>query len=241
MRRIVATLVIALVATACRGVGDATPDPYGSTTAHPFTVVETPSPFDAIAAGPVQGIIPDAWQPIAPHIHGAVHQGFSASPRPRAWQRMDGSVAGMAATWVDVSNVGVPSDFYYLAATGPALGRLVDGDGCTARTRQILVDHRPEFFAGRDGSPGDYVARGRGVCGDGASITRWAYFIAAPGFGPVRKIGIPSSGLYVVVAVLPDSTEAGDRLRRILAGARFGDASLIDLAHAASATTNPTA
>ena len=32
---------------------------------------------------------------------------------------MDGGVPGMSATWVDATRVGMPSDFYYLAASPP--------------------------------------------------------------------------------------------------------------------------
>ena len=80
----------------------------------------------------------------------------------------------------------------------------------------MIVDHRPEFAAGEPGSPGDYVAHGKGTCTIGRHPMRWAYFVAAPGYGPVREVGIPSSGLYVVVAVMRDSPQAPHLLGRLL-------------------------
>ncbi len=77
------------------------------------------------------------------------------------------------------------------------------------------------------------VARGEGVCLAGSRSTRWAYFVAAPGFGPVRGLGIPTSGLYVVVAVLPDSPRARGLLNKLLNSAEFGGASVSDLYAAA--------
>ena len=50
--------------------------------------------------------------------------------------------------------------------------------------------------------------RARACCTD--SRARWAYVVAAPGFGPVRQVGIPTSGLYVVIAVV--SGPNADRL-----------------------------
>jgi hypothetical protein len=95
------------------------------------------------------------------------------------------------------------------------------------------VNHRPAYFRGQGDSPGDYVVRAEGTCTTGDVSTRWAYFVAAPGYGPVRAVGIPSSGLYVVVAVLRDARGARGMLRTLLRGARFGDAALSDMIAAA--------
>jgi hypothetical protein len=140
---------------------------------------------------------------------------------------MDGTVAGMAATWVDASQVGVPSDYYYLAATGPVLASLTGSAACDGRQR-VLIDHRPAWMAGTAASPGDYLARGQGTCLVNGVPTRWAYFVAAPGFGPERRVGIPAAGLYVVVAVLPDSRQAPHLLRTLLLETRFGNAGIRD-------------
>ena len=48
-----------------------------------------------------------------------IRGGFVASPRHGPWADIDGSAVGMSAMWVDATRVGVPSDFYYLAANGP--------------------------------------------------------------------------------------------------------------------------
>lgn len=135
--------------------------------------------------------------------------------------------------WVDGTRVGVPSDYYYLAATGPALGLITGSSDCDATSHRVIVNHRPEFAAGEPGSPGDYVAHGKGTCTIGRHPMRWAYFVAAPGYGPVREVGIPSSGLYVVVAVMRDSPQAPHLLGRLLKSTEFGGASVPELIDAA--------
>jgi len=233
VRRILQIVVVGLVAAGCRDVGSARTEDRGGALG-PLRVVETSALFDRVAAGPVRALIPDRWRTVSAADQTVNHGGFLASPRPRKWASMDGSVAGMAAVWVDVADVGVPSDWYYVAATGPALTRLTGSDACRASTPRIFVDHRPSFYRGRNGSPGDYVATGQGVCSRGETPTRWAYFIAAPGYGPVRTVGIPSSGLYVVVAVLPRSRDVDGRLRALVRGATFGGAGVRDFIHAAA-------
>ncbi|HWO70246.1 MAG TPA: hypothetical protein VNP94_05765 [Actinomycetota bacterium] len=146
---------------------------------------------------------------------------------------MDGTVAGLAALWVDATAVGIPSDLFYLAATGPALGRLLASPGCRAEVQRVFADHRPPIASGPPTSPGDYVARGEGTCAARGGSTRWAYFVAAPGFGPVRSLGIPSSGLYVVVAVVPDSRRADRLLDRLVGGAEFGGTRVAEMIRAA--------
>jgi len=141
---------------------------------------------------------------------------------------MDGSITGMAVTWVDATEVGVPSDFYYLAATGPLLSQLTRSDACRAESQRVFLDNAPTFAPGDDRSAGDYMARGEGTCNVGGRPTRWAYFVAAPGFGPVRRVGIPQSGLYVVVAVMHDTNRAPARLDRLIAHTSFGGALVSD-------------
>jgi hypothetical protein len=136
---------------------------------------------------------------------------------------MDGTTQGIAATWVDATAVGIPSDFYYLAATGPLLSQLIHSPDCRAVSQRVYVDNVPSFASGANGSPGDYMARGEGTCRVKGRSTRWAYFVAAPGFGPVRHIGIARSGLYVVVAVLRDGRGSGQKLQRLIAQTSFGD------------------
>jgi hypothetical protein len=229
-RRILASVVLGLFVASC---GDGRATPSLSPRSISLEILQSPRPFDEVAAGPVRALVPDRWKPmLAPHAVG--NEGFFASPRPQGWERLDGSVQGIAATWIDVSRVGVPSDYYYLAANGPVLERLSESPGCRAESRHVIVNHRPAFFTGRADSPGDYVVEAEGVCRTAHGATRWAYFVAAPGYGPVRKVGIPSSGMYVVVAVLRDSRDASATLARLLEAARFGDAGVADFIAAAA-------
>ncbi|MEX0754154.1 MAG: hypothetical protein WD556_03415 [Actinomycetota bacterium] len=229
MRKIVAGIVLALVAAGCR-------DGQVSAPVGALSVLapDRPSTLDEIAAGPVRALVPDEWNTMP--TGSALHQGVWASPRPDAWPRIDGSVAGMAATYVDTGRTGVPSDYFYLAATGPALRRLTRSHDCRADTRRVVVDNRPRFLDGRRGSPGDYLATAEGACTVKGAPTRWAYFVAAPGYGDMRRIGIPSSGLYIVVAVAPDTRRGNGLVRRLVEGARFGNAGVRDFIAAARAS-----
>ena len=229
LRRVFAGLVLTLAAASCGDVGAPT-----VLVNRPLTIQRSPSPFAQVTAGEVTALIPDDWQAVASGED--VHEGFFASPEPNAWTRMDGSVAGISATWVDATRVGVPSDLYYLVATGPALGQLTHSPGCRAISQRVIADHRPTDLSGT-ASVGDYIAQGRGTCTVRGIPTRWAYFVAAPGFGPAREVGIPASGLYVVVAVLPDSSRAPHLLRTLLRGTTFGGAGVRDFIAAAHGIT----
>jgi hypothetical protein len=229
-KELIASVIITLVVAGC---GDAGSRPLDTAPDLPLQILQSPTPFDEVAAGPVRAMVPDRWQPVlAGDEPGG--EGFFASPQPNGWARMDGSVEGMAATWIDGSMVGMPSDYYYLAANGPVLERLTHSRECRAEDRDVIVNHRPAYFRGQGDSPGDYVVRAEGTCTTAGVSTRWAYFVAAPGYGPVRAVGIPTSGLYVVVAVLRDSQGARGTLRKLLRGARFGDAAVSDMIAAAN-------
>ena len=221
MRRLILGIAIALM-----GAGCTSPSSFdASAVSGTISIVPSSSPFSRITAGEVRSIVPDGWHAVPAASIGGARGGFLDSARPEAWQRMDGSIAGMSATWVDATRVGVPSDFYYLAATGPLLAQLTHSDACRPESRQILLDDRPSFGPGTIPG-GDYMARGEGTCNLHGSPTRWAYFVAAPGFGPVRGMGIPSSGLYVVVAVMPDSDGVQSVLHRLIEHTSFGGASV---------------
>lgn len=239
MRRLLSCCVVALVAAGCRDAV-VTPPPQAPTR---ILVSESPSPkFQEVTAGAVQTLIPHRWSPQLAAHDDDPRQGLVAGPRPQAWAGQRTPREGLAAMWVDGTRVGVPSDYYYLAATGPALELITGSPHCSATHHRVIVDHRPEFAAGKTGSPGDYMATGRGRCTMGDHSSRWAYFLAAPGYGPVREIGIPSSGLYVVVAMVPESPRARTLLGRIMQATRFGGASVADLIAAARlATTTPPA
>lgn len=207
--------------------------PHGSDslpTADTIHIQRSPSPFSEVTAGPVRALIPDGWQPMP--TSGGAREGFFASPSPEAWSRMDGTTEGIAATWVDATLVGVPSDFYYLAATGPLFSQLLHSPDCRAESSRVLIDNVPTFASGVADSPGDYMAEGEGTCKARGQVTRWAYFVAAPGFGPVRQLGIARSGLYVVVAVLRDGLKAGSTLQHLIRQTRFGDTPIRDFVQA---------
>jgi len=230
VRRVIGYVLIALAAAGCR---DATGD---STTLAPAPILEirsSPSPFQEVTSGQVSAMIPDAWHPLPAGNAEDVQEGLIAGPRPKDWVHEGAPAEGLAAVWVDGTRVGVPSDYYYLAATGPALDMITRSDRCSATSKRIIVDHLPSFAAGDPNSPGDYIARGQGTCSVGHVPTRWAYFVVAPGFGPARQVGIPSSGLYVVVAVIPDSHHASALLGKLLLRTEFGGASMSDFIAAA--------
>jgi hypothetical protein len=233
VRRAIGCLVLALVAAGCR----AATIPRPSVAAEPpLRIQESPSPFREVTAGPVRALIPDDWDAVPAGDPDDPQEGFFARPRPGAWE--DGRLReGMAAVWVDGAKVGVPSDYYYLAATRQALDLLLTRSrNCSATKQTVVVDHAPAYADGDPDSPGDYVAHGQGACTAGVTPTRWAYFVAAPGYGPVREVGIPSSGLYVVVAVMPDSPRAPALLTKLLLRTEFAGASMDDFIAAARAT-----
>lgn len=228
LRTIVAGVSIALSGAGCA------PSPFAAeppATAQAIEVFPSPTPFTQVTAGAVSAIVPDGWT-AHPASSGAFRGGFSASPHPERWRRMDGAVPGMSATWVDATRVGMPSDFYYLAATGPMLSQLTDSRRCIAESHRVFVDRRPTFSTAGS-SRGDYVARGEGTCDVRGASTRWAYFVAAPGYGPVHRLGIPASGLYVVVAVAPDDERADSLLHRLIRHTSFGGSTVPDLVRAA--------
>ena len=174
-------------------------------------------------------MVPDGWEAVPAADLDDARAGSWPRRGPEAWRRMDGSIAGMSVTWVDATQVGVPSDFYYLAANGPVLSRLTQSKACRAETRRVLLDNRPSFGVGKP-RDGDYMAKGQGTCNVRGTPTRWAYFVAAPGFGPVRRDGDPVLGplrggggdaRLPAGAIDPAAPDPPHQLRRRL-GARHG-------------------
>lgn len=231
MRKLICCCVVALVAAGCRDAGVA---PSSGGASPQLLITESPSPYREVTAGPVRALLPDEWRARLAGTVDDPRQGLVAGPRPNPWRGDRPPAEGFAAVWIDGTRVGVPSDYYYLAATGPALDMITGSSECSSTRHQIIADHLPEFAAGEPGSPGDYVARGVGTCSVGRQPSRWAYFVAAPGYGPVRELGIPSSGLYLVVAVTPDTPRAPHLLGRLLRGTEFGGASVRDFISAAT-------
>lgn len=225
VRRVLTIGVVALVAAGCRDAAMVASPPAGPTQ---LLIRESPSPYREVTAGAVSAILPDSWTADLAGANDDPRQGLVAGPRADVWNGHRLPTEGFAAVWIDGAAVGVPSDYYYLAASR-ALDFLARTDGCSAGRHRVFVDHRPAFAAGGPQSPGDYIASGGGRCMVGDQPSRWAYFVAAPGYGPVRELGIPSSGLYLVVAMTPDAPGAPHLLTRLLERTEFGGASVADL------------
>ena len=227
MRRLVPILAAGLLAVGCQ---------TASGTSHSFTppgaIVTRPSPFTVVTDGPVQYLVPHHWTSTSLAVDGSLQEGLMASPDLQRWQPMDGTEPGIEAAWMKVSRVGIPSDFFYLAAKWPVLPKLATSQYCTTAQQRVIVDHLPD--ARSSGTAfGDFAATASGTCTVGHEVNRWAYFVAAPSFGPVRRVGLPDSGLYLVVAVVRDGTQAKRYLHRMIYGTRFGRATVRDLVHAA--------
>jgi hypothetical protein len=221
VRKLLLGMVAVVSACACAPASSA-PAPHSE-----LMLSASPTPFTLVTAGQVQGAVPDHWHASLADPSLGIRGGFVASPQIGGWPDIDGNSVGMSATWVDATQVGVPSDFYYLAANGPLLSRLTTSADCRERSHHVYLDRRPTFDVRRQ-SPGHFMAKGAGVCRRGMHATRYAYFVAAPGFGPVREMGIPSSGLYVVVAVVPAERGARSLLQQLIGRTRFGEDGIRD-------------
>ncbi len=231
MRNVILGIIACVAAAGCSATDEPTPP-----TALTLSVQPTASPFVRVVAGHVSGLIPESWSAVP--LDASPRQGFVASPDPEAWRDLGPGATGIAATWVDATEVGLSRDAYYLAARGPLMAELIAAPGCRAEREVVVVDHVPAFTGGGWSSPGDYIAKAEGVCRtDGAPRVRWSFFVAAPGYGPAKELGIPSSGLYVAAAITRDTPRASDRLAQLLRHVRFGDAGFGDFIRAARGMT----
>jgi hypothetical protein len=222
---------LAALAAGCTRIQSPPPSTAGDRGDPP--ALTAPRPYAVITAGLVHAIVPKQWDSEPVVADDALRLGIVASPDLQRWNRMDGSVPGIEAEWVDLAKARIPSDFYYLAARGPAIPRIATSDQCRSHELRVIVNHRPAF-AGDPSSPSDYAVRGTGTChSEDGRPTRYAYFVAAPGYGPVRSVGIPRSGLYVVVAVVKGGPEAAKQLHTMLMSARFDRTSVFGLLTAA--------
>ena len=229
MRSVFSVFMVALVAAGCGDMRTDAPAPVPEE----LLIRQSPSPYQHVSAGPVSAMIPDDWRSQLAGSSDDPRRGIVAGPRLTAWQTDRPPMAGLAAMWVDGTQVGVPSDYYYLAATSTALELITGSKHCSATRHRVIVDHVPSYARGTPDSPCDFVARGNGTCIVRDRLTRWAYFVAAPGYGPIREVGIPSSGLYVVVAVIPESPRAQSLLSRLLERTEFNGASVAEMIDAA--------
>jgi hypothetical protein len=233
MRARAAASILAIVAATC------TRAPAREPPVRPFSVhllPPSPSPLRIeVQAGGVRARIPDGWEVRPLPDSRYPQEGFVASPQLAAWERHTWLVGGMEAFWIDVTKVGLPSDYYYLVARGPAVASLAASKRCHRIEERVVANHPPDF-TGRRFSPGDYVISASGTCQAGSHPARWAYIVAAPGFGPARAVGLPRSGLYVVIAVVRGK-RAEVLLRQMLEAARFGQTPISDIVRAAQGTT----
>jgi hypothetical protein len=234
VRRRILALVLAALATACTRTPIAPSTTDGGISILPVPSQASPSPLVEIRIGHVRGVIPRTWEArMLPKSHLA-REGFVASPNLARWERGKPYSQGIEAFWVDGARLRIPSDYYYLAARNASFGQLAGPRACGDIRSRVLVNHPPDF-TGRTLSPSDFVASAVGTCLRGGRSTHWAYVVAAPGFGPVRRVGIPTSGLYVVVAEVTGPGSAR-LLTEIMKGARFDSASIgeiVDAAHRA--------
>jgi hypothetical protein len=218
----VVLVALALGAVSC-GADASTPPPAPAAT--------TDARFTRVSAFGVSAIVPDDWV-VSPAGSPEYSVGVTATPGPAV---AIGSVPieqGLIATRVDATAVGAPSDLYYLAAKGPILSEIREDTRCTIAQKHVYADHAPAAITGRTASPGDFVAAANGTCGRRHVVTRWSYFVAAPGFGPAREQGIPGSGLYLIVAATPAIPGSARTLARMVERVRFGDDGMQDFLHA---------
>ncbi len=233
MRTRLSALAVAAALAACTRVPLAQTAPLPPFSVHDLPSRTTPSPLSAVQSGHVWGVVPKAWRARPLPGDGVSQEGFEASPRLSRFEHGDGAVQGIEAFWVDVAKERIPSNYYYLAARNEAISALTTGKSCRLASRQILVDHPPDF-TGQTFSASDYVATANGTCDAGKRTTQWAYLVAAPGYGPVRDVGIPTSGLYVVIAIVSGHGENATRLlRTMFEGMRFGDTTVSQIMHVA--------
>jgi len=228
----VTALVLVTALTACARAPSAAPAPHASLSIREIPSKVSPSPLVEVQVGDVRAAFPRSWQArmLSPDVFP--QHGFVASPRLDDWERGALGVPGMEAFWVDVDRLGISSEYYYLAARNASFGQLPASGPCGTPRATIIANHPPDF-SGATFSRSDYVASARGTCvtEDGTPM-RWAYVVAAPGYGPVRQIGIPSSGLYVVMAEV-SGPNAEVLLKEMFQRASFGDTTLNQLVQAA--------
>lgn len=184
------------------------------------------------SADGVETFLPPKWEfrPLvrSPDEH---RRGLQASEAVLGMTPTDLRHPSLEAYWVDATEVGVPSDYYRLAARGPVQD-LLRAPGCHREARTVA--RTPADLA----PTGQYVAAVTGRCEVWDGSVRWASFVAAPGFGPVRSLGIPRSGLYVVRASVLDGPEADRQLKTLMNHVSFGGVTIGDFMVAAGLAPN---
>jgi hypothetical protein len=179
----------------------------------------------------VEAFLPAKWEYRPVPLSDAHQRGIQASADLNGWSPADLRRPGLEAFWVDATQVGVSSDYYGLAARGPALDILDAVPGCHSETRRVVEPHR--HVTAMHPWPGHFVAAVIGTCAAETGDTLWASVVAAPGFGPVHEVGIPQSGLYVVRAAVSQGPAAEERLGQLMNGVSFGGTSVPEMLVAA--------
>ena len=196
-----------------------------------------PTGMRLAASSGVRTLVPPKWEFRPIPDTGAHKLGIQASRSTLGMIPTDLRQPSLEAYWIDATEVGVPSDYYELAARGPLLDLADSTPGC--RTEGMLELVSPRHAPGPlDKWPGQYVAMMTGTCRSVAADTRWASFVAAPGFGPARELGIARSGLYVVRASVPNGPDAERWLRTLMTGVSFGGTPVGDFMAAAGLPPN---
>jgi hypothetical protein len=213
-------VALALGAISCSG------DPSPTATGRPASVNDPR--FTYVSAYGVSAEVPGDWT-VTPATDAVFATGVSASPGPG---RLIPGEQGLLATRVDATQVGAPSDLYYLAAKGPLMARIRANQRCTVTDKTVYANHAPSAITGRAHSPGDFVASARGTCSMHHEKTRWSYFVAAPGLGPAQARGIPGSGLYMIMAATAAAPGSGRVLHRLVGNVRFGQDGAADFVRA---------
>jgi hypothetical protein len=172
-------------------------------------------PLQHVSVAGVDAYIPAKWKYRAIPTT-APRKGIQASGSLARSSPFNVRDAGMEAYWVDATVAGVPSDFYTLAARGPVMDGLAADSSCRPSSQRVLIGRGHRI----DPSDG-FVATAGGTC-RGQGATRWAAFVAAPAFGPVRPLGIAQSGLYYVRVSVPEGPSAEQRILQIMENVSFG-------------------
>jgi hypothetical protein len=173
-------------------------------------------PLRMVVAGGVTAYVPPGWEVRPIDQTDSPLVGIQASRDLERWERGHGGVRGVEAYWVDATEISLPSEYYILAARGPAMESLPH-EGCRS-DRHVFVDSENRS----KGLPDGYLATASGTCVTAAGGTRWAAFVAAPGYGPMREIGIPQSGMYFALASVPQGPGDERMLLRMLGAVSFG-------------------
>jgi hypothetical protein len=189
----------------------------------------TAAPLRLVASGGVTAYVPPGWEVRPLRRPGSDLVGLQAFRTPERFVPNLGEGQGMTAYWVDATRVQLPSDYYVLAARGPALESLPSRDRCRSDGNTVLLGQGHSHEA----LPSGFMATARGTCETADGDTRWAAFVAAPGYGPLREIGIPQSGMYFALASVPRGPGDDRMLDRIISGVTFGGTQVSEFLNAA--------